>query len=43
MYFKGQHVKLEIALAKGKHTYDKKDVLKEKDTFRELQRDLKNY
>ena len=39
MYFKGQHVKLEIALAKGKHTYDKKDVLKEKDTFR----DLKNY
>lgn len=43
MYLKGQLVKLEIALAKGKHTYDKKDVLKEKDTFRELQRDLKNY
>ena len=43
IYFKGQHVKLEIALAKGKHTYDKKDVLKDKDTFRELQRDLKNY
>jgi len=43
MYFKGQHVKLEIALAKGKHTYDKKEVLKEKDNERELQRDLKNY
>lgn len=43
MYFKGQHVKLEIALAKGKHTYDKKEVLKDKDTYRELQRDLKNY
>ena len=43
MYFKGQHVKLEITLAKGKHTYDKKEVLKDKDTYRELQRDLKNY
>ena len=43
MYFKGQNVKVEIALAKGKHTYDKKDVLKEKDNLRELQRDLKNY
>lgn len=43
LYFKDQNVKLEIGLAKGKHTYDKKDVLKEKDTQRELQRDLKNY
>lgn len=43
LYFKGQNVKVEIALAKGKHTYDKKDVLKDKDNMRELQRDLKNY
>lgn len=43
VYFNGQNVKLEIALAKGKHTYDKKDVLKDKDTLRELERDLKNY
>ena len=43
LYFKGQNVKVEIALAKGKHTYDKKDVLKEKDVKRELDRDLKNY
>ena len=43
IYFKGQHLKIEIALAKGKHTYDKKDVLKDKDNLRELQRDLKNY
>lgn len=43
VYFKGQNVKVEIALAKGKHTYDKKDVLKDKDNLRELQRDLKNY
>lgn len=43
LYFKGQNVKLEIALAKGKHTYDKKDVLKDKDALRELERDLKKY
>ena len=43
MYFKGQNVKLEIAIAKGKHTYDKKDVLKDKDALRELERDLKKY
>ena len=43
LYFKGQNVKLEIGIAKGKHTYDKKDVLKEKDSLRELQRNLKNY
>ena len=43
IYFKGQNVKVEIALAKGKHTYDKKDMLKDKDNLRELQRDLKNY
>lgn len=43
VYFKGQNVKLEIALAKGKHTYDKKAVLKEKDSKRELERDLKKY
>ena len=43
MYFKGQHLKVEIGVAKGKHTYDKKDVLKEKDLSRELDRDLKKY
>ena len=43
IYFKGQNVKLEIAIAKGKHTYDKKDVLKDKDALRELERDLKKY
>ena len=43
LYFKDQKVKLEIGLAKGKHTYDKKEVLKEKDNESELQRDLKNY
>jgi len=30
--------KLEIALAKGKHYYDKRDTLKKKDTQREIDR-----
>ena len=30
--------KLEIALAKGKHTYDKREVLKKEDTKREIDR-----
>jgi SsrA-binding protein len=33
--------KLEIALARGKHHYDKRDSLKEKDLKREIDRDLK--
>ena len=30
--------KLEIALAKGKHTYDKRESLKQKDSKREMER-----
>ena len=33
--------KLEIALARGKHFYDKRNSLKEKDTKREIDRHLK--
>ena len=33
--------KLEIALARGKHFYDKRDSLKKKDTQREIDRDAK--
>ena len=36
-------VKIEIALAKGKTNYDKRDSLKKKDMARDLQRTLKNY
>lgn len=44
LYIKNnKHVKLEIALAKGKHTYDKKQAIKEKDIAREVQRELRNY
>ncbi len=34
--------KLEIALARGKHFYDKRDSLKEKDHKREIDRHIKN-
>ncbi len=43
VYFKGQHVKVEIGLCKGKHTYDKKKVLADKDVARDVERQLKNY
>ncbi len=33
--------KLEIALARGKHYYDKRDTLKKKDLQREIDRDAK--
>jgi tmRNA-binding protein len=35
-------VKIEIALAKGKHNFDKKKTLKEKDIARETQRTIKS-
>jgi len=34
-------IKVEISLAKGKRVYEKKDVIKERDRDRELQRELK--
>lgn len=36
-------VKVEIALAKGRHSYDKRRKLKEKTQKRETQRELKKY
>ncbi len=44
MYFNDKgRVKVEIALAKGKREYDKKQKLKERDIKREVERELKNY
>lgn len=43
VYLKNGLVKLEIAIAKGKHTYDKKDTLAKRDIERDTQRQLKNY
>lgn len=43
MYFKDSLVKLEIAIAEGKHLYDKRNSLKEKQQQRETNRIIKEY
>ena len=44
MYFSPKgHVKVEIALAKGKRLYDKKQKIKEKDIQRDMDREMKRY
>ena len=43
VYLKGSLIKVEVGLCKGKHTYDKKQTIKEKDIDRETQRQLKRY
>lgn len=42
LYFKGSLVKMEIALCRGKHTYDKKQSIAERDLKRSAERDIKN-
>ncbi len=41
IYFVGNRVKVEIALAKGKHTFDKRASIKEKDVKRTIERQIK--
>ena len=42
LYFKGSLVKMEIALCKGKHSYDKKQSIAERDLKRAADREIKN-
>lgn len=42
IYFKGSLVKMEIALCKGKHTFDKKQAIAERDNKRAVEREIKN-
>ena len=42
MYFKDSLVKMEVALCKGKHTFDKKMTIAERDVKRETDRAVKN-
>lgn len=42
VYNKGKNLKLAVAAAKGRKKYDKRAVLKERDTKREIERTLKN-
>jgi len=41
IYFRGGRAKVELALAKGKHLYDKREALARKATRREVERELK--
>ena len=43
LYFKDALVKVELGLCKGKHVYDKKKSIRERDLQREAERELKNY
>ena len=43
LYFKDALIKVEVGLCKGKHTYDKKQSLMEKDIKRAVEREIKKY
>ncbi len=43
LYFKQSLIKMELGLCQGKHTFDKKRSLAEKDRKREQEREIKNY
>ncbi len=43
LYFKGNYAKMEIGLAKGKHDYDKRSTMKEKEQQREIDKSIKKY
>jgi SsrA-binding protein len=38
IYFKGSHAKVEIALARGKDLYDKRQSIRERETKRDMER-----
>lgn len=43
LYFKDALIKAEIGLCKGKHTYDKKQTLRDSDIKRDMEREIKRY
>ena len=43
VYFKNGCVKVEIGVCKGKHSYDKRATIKERETKRDVERTLKQY
>ena len=43
LYFKQALIKIELGVCQGKHTYDKKRSIMEKDLKREKERELKKY
>ena len=43
LYHKDALVKMEVGLCKGKHTYDKKQTLMDRDIKRSVEREIKKY
>ena len=43
VYFKRGYAKVELALASGKHTYDKRAALRDKAAKRDIERALKDH
>lgn len=41
IYEKGSNLKLELAIARGKKKYDKRETIKKKDSKRDLEREIK--
>jgi SsrA-binding protein len=42
-YFRGSLVKVELGICKGKHTYDKRESLKQRDIARDTERRIKEF
>jgi SsrA-binding protein len=42
LYFRSGKAKVEVALAKGKKLYDKRETIRERDEEREMQRAIRN-
>ena len=43
VYFNKNKVKVLLGLCKGKKTYDKREVLKEKEIKRKIEKEIKSY
>ena len=43
LYFSGSLVKVLLGVCRGKHTYDKKQTIKERDIDRQASREIKDY
>jgi len=43
IYLKGSMIKVELGLAKGKRTFDKKEYIKERDVRRDMAREVKSW
>src|SRR5205807_3939968 len=41
VYFSGPHAKVELALARGKDVYDKREAIRKREVAREVQRELR--